>query len=150
MTTPPLIALLEGRNARVRRVPKIRPKEIVLHMQVADVMRRFIKPGWQWTHFPAGELRNPRVAQKLKAMGLAKGWPDFLMLSPAGGKLHALELKRLGEDLTEDQETFRTWCVENGAPHAVARTVDEALAVFETWGCLRIKLTAGGKIGGAA
>jgi hypothetical protein len=38
-------------------------------------------------------------------MGLQRGWPDFLLIAP-GGRLHALEIKRRGEAMTEEQEDF--------------------------------------------
>lgn len=77
----------------------------------------------------------------MKAMGLQPGWPDFVLIDPVG-VMHALELKRIGEKLTDDQEAFQAWCVEHGVPHAVARTSDDALKVLIRWGALRIKLAA--------
>ncbi len=38
-------------------------------------------------------------------MGVQRGWSDFLFTGP-GGYLHALELKRQGETMTEEQEAF--------------------------------------------
>ena len=135
---PPLLLLAKGRRVRARQAPNIRAKEISLHMAVADLLRRFARPDWRWSHFPAGEHRDVRTAYKLKCMGLQRGWPDFLLLSPDGGRLHALELKRFGEDLSDEQEAFAEWCAENAIPHAVARTVDEALGALSAWDCLKI------------
>ena len=140
MTTPPLLMIAEGRRARPRKAPVERPKEITLHMGVAKLLRDYARPGWQWTHIPGGELRDVRTAAKLRQMGTRRGWPDFLLLSPAG-LAHGLELKRLGEGLKEDQEAFAAWCAEHGAPHAVAFSIDEALAALDRWGALRLKLT---------
>lgn len=121
------------------------PKEGVLHVAVADTLRRHALPQWQWSHFPAGELRDRRTGARLKRMGLQRGWPDFILISPSpAGLLHALELKREGEDLTDDQEAFRLWCIERGVPHVTAYAVDQVLVAFDAWGCLRIR------IGGAA
>jgi hypothetical protein len=78
----------------------------------------------------------------LKRFGLHRGWPDLQLLSPIG-KFHGLELKRAGETLTEDQETFQTWCIKCGVSYAVAYTVDEALTALDEWGCLRIKIGGG-------
>ncbi|CAN2533403.1 hypothetical+protein [Methylocapsa aurea] len=139
MTIPPLLLLAEGRKPRLRRAPKVRPKELVLHMSVAKLLRDYARPEWQWTHIPSGELRDIRTASKLKQMGVRRGWPDFLLVSPRGS-LHCLELKRAGEDLTEDQEQFRAWCIVHGAPYVVAWTFDEALAALREWGVLRIDI----------
>jgi hypothetical protein len=131
--------LAQGRMPRLRKVPKLAPKEIALHMAVADFLRRFARPDWRWTHFPAGEHRDVRVAAKLKAMGLQRGWPDFVLISPAG-LFHALELKRQGEDMTEDQAAFAQWCVEKGVPHAVARSLEEAIGKLTKWGAIRVPI----------
>ena len=106
-------------------------------MAVAGLLRQHVAPGWKWGHYPAGEHRDFRTAAKLRAMGLQRGWPDIILFSPAG-RLHALELKRLGEDLTDDQEAFQRWAIARGVPHSIARTVPEVLAIFAAWGCLRI------------
>ncbi len=146
-TLPPLLALAQGRKVRPRRAPGVRPKEIELHISVAKVLRQYSRPDWQWTHIGHGEVRDIRTASKLKNMGLKRGWPDFVLVPPFG-QLHALELKRRGESLTDDQAAFQTWCLANCVPHSVCRTIDEALAVLDAWGALTITL-AGRTIGGA-
>ncbi len=139
---PPLLALAEGRRPRARRAPRVRPKEITLHLAVATLLRDYAHPEWRWSHFPAGEARDVRTGARLKAMGLQRGWPDFILVAPSG-LVHALELKRLGEDLTEEQEQLQRWFIVNGLPHSVARSMDEALAVLNHWGALRIKIAGG-------
>jgi VRR-NUC domain len=135
---PPLLALAAGKKVRPRRAPVIRPKELVLHMAVAKLLREHCLPEWQWCHIPNGELRDKRTAGKLKQMGTKPGWPDFVLIPPAG-QLHCLELKRIGETLSDDQEDFRDWCIRHGVPHVVAFTIDEVLTSFDQWGCLRIR-----------
>jgi hypothetical protein len=130
-----------GRRVRPRKASIERPKELALHMAVADVLRRFARADWRWSHFPAGEHRDVRTAAKLKAMGVQRGWPDFVLFDPAG-RLHALELKRRGENLSEDQEAFQERAISHGVPHSVSRSVDEALAVLDAWGTLRVKIGA--------
>jgi hypothetical protein len=117
--TPPLLMLAEGRKPRARRAPLIRPKEITLHMAVAKVLREHCLPTWLWTHIASGELRDIRTAAKLKAMGVRRGWPDFILVPPIG-QLHSLELKRAGEDLSDDQEAFQLHCIRHGWPQCVA------------------------------
>ena len=134
---PPLLQLIEGRRGRPRKALAATPKEIALHMAVAGVLRRFIKPDWRWSHYPAGELRHPRTAAKLKAMGTMPGWPDLMLLAP-DGRLHGLELKRRGSDLGEDQQDFQTWAAAHGVPYSVAWSMEDALAILGFWRCLRI------------
>jgi hypothetical protein len=139
MTIPPLLMLAEGRKPKARKATVIRPKELVLHMAVAKLLREHCLPLWQWTHVPNGEVRDIRTAVKLKRMGTKPGWPDFILCPPAG-QLHCLELKRIGETLSDDQEDFRDWCIRHGVPHVVAFTIDEVLTAFDQWGCLRIRI----------
>src|SRR3954468_15080373 len=88
------------------------PKEFALHCMVADMVRRWIQPGWIWTHFPAGEARPHEViggkrisitGARLQRMGLNTGFPDFQFFAITG-RCCFLELKRRGETGTEDQE----------------------------------------------
>lgn len=143
MTLPPLLMLAEGRRARPRKPTIERPKEIVLHMAVAKVLRSYARSDWQWTHIASGELRDARTAGKLKQMGLRPGWPDFVLVPPHG-QLHCLELKRGTETLSDEQQGFRAWCIRHGIPHVVANSLDEVLRAFNVWNCLTHR------IGGAA
>ena len=141
-TIPPLLMIAAGRRVRPRKPSAPRPKEIALHMSVAELLRRFARSDWRWSHFPAGEHRDVRTAAKLRAMGVQRGWPDFTLFDP-NGRLHAFELKREGETLTDDQEDFQTWCIARGVPHSVSRSVDEALMVLRAWNVLRVTVGGG-------
>jgi hypothetical protein len=136
---PPLLQIAAGRRPRLRKAARCRPKEITLHCAVATVLRDHAIPEWLWTHFLAGERRDVITGARLKRMGLQRGWPDFILISPHGS-LRFLELKRQGEALSDDQEEFRVHCIRHGIPHAVAFDVDLALAALDQWGCLRIKI----------
>jgi hypothetical protein len=135
--TPPLLLLAAGRKVRARKAPVARPKESKLQCDVAEVLRCHALPTWRWSHFPAGEKRDIITGARLKRYGLQSGWPDLILASPSG-QLHCLELKRIGETLSDAQNDFRLWCISHGVPHSVAFTFDEALAALDHWGCLRI------------
>jgi len=149
MNDLPLLMLCEGRTPRLRKARLERPLELALHLGVAKLLRNHARPEWRWSHFPAGEARDARTGARLKAMGLQRGWPDFILVSPSG-LLHALELKRIGETLSEDQEAFAAWCTANGVPHCVVRTMEEALGALDRWGVLRIRLAAAFRSNGSA
>jgi hypothetical protein len=139
---PPLVALMEGR-ARPRKAPVVHPREIVLHVAVAKLLRDHARPEWRWSHFPAGEARDLRTGARLKAMGLKRGWPDFLLIAP-NGLTHCLELKRLGESLSDDQREFEAWCAASGVPHVVAYTLDDVLSALGGWGALKVNIAFAG------
>lgn len=111
-------------------------------MATAKVLRSYGRADWQWTHIPNGEVRDKRTAGKLKQMGTRPGWPDFVLIPPTG-QLYCLELKRIGEKLTAEQDEFRLWCIRHGISHVVAFTLDEVLSAFQHWGCLTIKISEG-------
>ncbi len=134
MTTPPLLQIAEGRRARPRKPPAQRQSELRLHIDVVEILRRFGRQDWLWWHTPNGEIRDPRAAAKLKAMGVRPGVPDLLLVGP-DGLLRFLELKASGGRLSEEQETFRAFCITRGLPFVVAFSLDEALVAFKTWEC---------------
>lgn len=115
------------------------PKEIVLHIQVATVLKQYLAQGWAFTHPASGEHRDKRTAAKLKAMGTMPGWPDLILVSPTG-LFHGLELKRKGGSLSDAQKAFKMLAIEQGWPFCVADNLDAALDVLNDWGCLRTKI----------
>jgi hypothetical protein len=46
----PLLMLADGRKPRPRKAAAPRPKELALHIAVADLLRRFARPDWRWGH----------------------------------------------------------------------------------------------------
>jgi hypothetical protein len=74
-------------------------------------------------------------------MGLHRGWPDFLLVAP-GGLLHTLELKRRGETMREEQESFAAWCREQGIPFVCRDDLREAIVTLSGWGALKNGLAA--------
>jgi hypothetical protein len=141
------LSLFKGKRQRgVKPPPAL---EFKTHCMVADALRIGAMPGWQWTHFPAGEARPSFVdkkgrrvspaADRLKRMGLMPGWPDFVLVSPAG-RFFGLELKRGKAPLTDDQEAFRKWCGAHLVPYVVARSFDDAIRALAGWGAIRVRL----------
>lgn len=134
----PRLPLFTGALVTREQLPS--PKEIQLHYDVAKFLKDYSHADWRWTHFPAGEIRDEKTGAKLKRMGLKAGWPDFQIIAPSG-LYHALELKRRGEKLNDDQQAFADWCALHDVKHAVVDTYKDAVTVLNDWGCLRIKFT---------
>lgn len=119
------------------RVPAMRSRkpqtsEIALHMAAAAFIRRAWPEHLPWTHFPAGELRDARTAGKLKSMGTAPGWADFIFILP-NGQAAFLELKRKGGVLSDAQIAFRRSVVACNCGYSVARSLDEVEEVLARW-----------------
>ena len=132
--TPPLIAMMAGAAARARKERP--PVQITLHFPVAKFLRENCLPFWDWTHFPADEMRDMRTATRLIQRGFHRWWGDFILLSPRG-LAHFLMLPNPGEPLTFEQDEFRIRCIARGNPCEVCWTIDQALLAFERWECLR-------------
>jgi hypothetical protein len=139
MSEPRQLHLFKGRRQRGLRLPP--GLEFHLHVSVADVLRRWIMPGWRWTHIASGEYRTPATAARLKRMGVQPGWPDLILLGPRGLGVYFLELKRRGGKPTVEQHAFEEWCRDNGYPFAVTDDFKTATATLMEWGALRTMKT---------
>jgi hypothetical protein len=118
-----------------RRKKPVPAPEFSVHCVIADVARRWITPGWEWTHLPFGEYRPPKTAGKLKRMGVRPGWPDFLFVSPEG-RHHYLEIKREGGVKSGDQERLAQFFLTAGVPYLLSSKVDEMVATLRLWGAI--------------
>ncbi len=116
----------------MRRPAKPKTKEISLHMSTAAFIRYAWPGDLPWTHFPAGEKRDARTGAKLKAMGMAAGWPDFIFLLP-NGQAAFLELKASSGSLSDGQIEFRHKATALNCGFAVCRSLDEVEATLTRW-----------------
>jgi hypothetical protein len=144
---PGQLHLFGGKRQRGRSPS--RKLEFSLHVQVADVLRRWQTPGWRWSHFPAGEWRHPGTAARLKRMGLQVGWPDFILLAPRSfasdprpGQAHFLELKRQGATLSNYQHAFMEFATTNGYPYIWCDNFKDAIHHLKAWGAVRVSVSA--------
>jgi hypothetical protein len=86
-----------------------------------------------WWHTPSGELRDIGTAQKLKRMGVLPGLPDVFLLDR--GLLRGLELKvEQGGCVSEAQQFMHARLESAGAIIVIARGLNEALEILESWG----------------
>jgi hypothetical protein len=131
------LSLLKGPRQKGEKAPL--PSEFEMQCVVADTLRLGLSLGWRYSHFPAGELRTDETGRRLARMGLMKGWPDFVLLNPAG-RFHGLELKRGKAPLTVDQQAFQDWCVGHLVPYEVGRSVKEAIGILSGWGAIKVSL----------
>jgi hypothetical protein len=110
-----------------RKLPP--PKEILLHCQLAALLRQFANSAWRYTHLPMGEYRTPETARKLRQMGVTAGWPDFIFVGP--GAAFFLELKRAGSRLSDAQIDMRTHLIRCGARYLVTSNLDDAVSTLQ-------------------
>lgn len=110
--------------------------EAQLHKSVADYLRVALRPPTTWTTMPAGGGGRIRGAQ-LKAMGLAPGWPDIIVLHPAGHYrtlVLGIELKTAKGRLSDHQKARIEEFFGCNAKMSVARSIDEVEGMLRLWG----------------
>ena len=90
--------LFKGKRQRGCAPPS--PSEYQLHCAVADTLRRWIMPGWIYTHIASGEKRDQATAARLKGTGVVGGFPD-LMFFGIKGEVCCVELYAEGGRLSE-------------------------------------------------
>ena len=103
---------------------------------VADILKRFVMPGWRYTHLPMGELREHATAVRLRRMGVTRGWPDLMFVS-ATGEVCFMELKRRGSHLTEEQDEIATFLGNAGLRYNCVDNFQDALVTLKIWGVVR-------------
>jgi hypothetical protein len=131
---PGQLHLFRGKKQRGTRAP--RATEFALHVAIADVIRRWIEPGWRFTHLPLGELRDKITAARLKRMGTTPGWPD-LMFFRDDGRVCFLELKRKGGALSEAQAELATFLHAAGHGFEITDDFKKAIEILKGWGVVR-------------
>lgn len=143
---PGQLDLFKGKRQRGTKLPP--PLEFASHVFLADVIRRWIMPNWEWTHLPLGEERDHRVnpetgkrfsltGQRLKRMGTNPGWPDFMFVGP-NRSIFWLELKRAGSGRpSEDQSRIAGHLMACGFAYMMTTSVDDAIAEMKALGILR-------------
>ncbi len=126
-----------------------------LHAAVAKALHVLLQPPVMWTTFPAGNVPlPPQFAAKLARLGLARGWPDVLILH---GQLYGIELKRVGGQLSKTrlvrtrkgglrelagQEDVFPRLERAGMTIAVCHSVDAVLAQCAAWGLPMVRMAA--------
>jgi len=103
-----------------------------LQVQVRQYLMWCLPPSIEWTANAAGVFVSPTVANKMKAAGVRRGWPDLQFLFPDGVTRY-IELKAPKGTLSAEQREFAARC----KPHdtwACCRSLGEVEAVLRGWG----------------
>jgi hypothetical protein len=128
------LSLFKGKRQRGIKPPP--PLEFSIQVMLADMLRRWCNPAWEWTHLPLGEKRNIVTAVRLKRMGARPGWPDFIFAGP-NAKIVFLELKRKGNGLSDAQEIIANHLRDCGFEYLITDNLNEAVAWLKRLGILR-------------
>lgn len=136
-------------NRRRRAAAKPEATEFQMQCVLADLCRRWLSPGWRFTHLPMGEARDRQIdeygrsysptGQRLTRMGLTPGWPDLMFVGPKATVVW-LELKRRRGKPTKAQELVIAHLRQCGFVVCVAHSFNEAVAFLKKHGILRTEV----------
>src|SRR5690606_8531044 len=84
-------------------------------------------------HVPNGGSRHKLEAAVLKGLGVLAGVADIIIALPPTGRLAGLEVKMPQGSQSKQQVVFAERLVAAGGRYAVARSVEEAVAIVREW-----------------
>jgi hypothetical protein len=109
-----------------------------VHRSILHFLRVKLKPlGTNCTpiwHTPNAP-RNKIAGGKLKALGMAAGFPDLAFI--ANGTFYAIEVKAEGQYLRKSQKVWRDHIELAGGKFAVCKSIDDAEATLIEWGLIK-------------
>jgi hypothetical protein len=124
------------RSGKQRGIAPPTPTEFQLHCAVVDTVRRWIMPGWIYTHIASGEKRDQVTAARLKRMGVNPGFPDLVFFGPHG-EVCFIELKAGRGRLSEAQAAVRQHLEAAGHGYLVSSDYREVVEMLIGWRVLR-------------
>jgi hypothetical protein len=90
----------DDRDRRSAESGRTGETEYQLHCAAVDTIRRWILPGWIYTHIASGEKRDQATAARLNGTGVVGGFPD-LMFFDIKGEVCYVELNAEGGRMSE-------------------------------------------------
>lgn len=123
--------LLADNNKKIRRQPSY-PEQ---HLQMMCVEYLF----WQYNdilyhHSPNEAKRDLKMGDKLKKMGMRKGWPDLEIMHPSGGYYGLfIEFKSEKGSTSKEQKAILAELERQGYKVAVIKDIDEFISVVDEY-----------------
>jgi hypothetical protein len=124
------------KSRKQRGIAPPAPSEYQLHVAVADTVRRWLNPGWIFTHVASGEKRDPVTAARLKRMGVTAGFPDLVFFGPRG-QCCWIELKAKGGRLSAAQGEVASHLIAAGHGYLCSSDYRDVIETLKQWGALR-------------
>jgi hypothetical protein len=112
---------------------RLKPEEAI-HVRVVAELRR---SGVRFFHCANESKSTPAYRAKLARLGLSKGVPDLMIMTPppCGGYTHAaLELKSDKGRITPEQKEWLAFLEAHGWAVACTKGLDESLSQLISWG----------------
>jgi hypothetical protein len=125
---------------RWRQVKAWAPSELQIQIALIEHLKYRCRRDVVYFHVPNGELRDKRVAAKLKAMGALPGVADLVFVwSDGDGRVKNLylELKARKRMMSPEQLVFCDRVTDVGAYYHCVDNIDEALGILDGYGILQ-------------
>ena len=130
-----------------------RPEQ-ALQQSIVEYLQLALRPDVRWWHTPSGGWRSKVEAAIFKGIGAKAGVPDLCFAwsewsrwgingestsyDPVPvSRIAFIEVKAEGGKLSFEQRQWQMWCEARGIPHAVVRSLDEAIAFVKGLGLTR-------------
>jgi hypothetical protein len=126
--------LFRGKRQRGSAAPA--PSEYQLHCAVVDTVKRWILPGWIFSHIASGEKRDPVTAARLQRMGVTPGFPDLVFFG-AGGQVCFIELKAKAGRISDAQAAIAAHLIRAGHGYLCSSDYRDVVETLKAWGVLR-------------
>jgi|SRR5215467_10136169 len=143
------------KNLFTKRWSKVRalePQEYEIQIALVQRLKLIGRKDVLWFHVPNGEVRDKRVAAKLKAMGVMPGVADLLFFwkhywedsegSHVNLRALFLELKASKRTQSDPQRHFEDRSKFIGIHYECADTIDKAVSILTLYGILPAKQAA--------
>lgn len=91
-------------------------------------------PGVICWHVPNGGNRGAQEGKRFKELGVLAGNPDVHLLKPPYGRLHTIEVKKIGGKLSDAQRELHPLLIASGALVAVVDNLNDFKWTCWTWG----------------
>jgi hypothetical protein len=126
--------LFKSRRQRGTAPPA--PSEYQLHCAVVDTIRRWLMPGWIFTHIASGERRDVVTAARLKKMGVRPGFPDLAFFGPSG-QVAFIELKSERGRLSDAQTAVMHHLIAGGHGYHCSSSYRDVIETLKAWRVLQ-------------
>lgn len=130
------IKVKRPRKARDAAGRILEPSEHKIQVRLLDYLAYAARADIYYFAIPNQSNRHIQNAVKMKAEGVRSGIADLCFMFPQG-RVGWLEMKKPGGTLSDNQKNFRDICKALSHDWAIAKSVDEALAILTKWDALK-------------
>lgn len=118
-------------SERVVRKPRKRPEEAI-QRSIVSYLRAVLRKDHRVIAVPNAARRRAGGRAGNGVPGLAKGFPDLLIVGPLG-RSYMIECKAEKGRMSVEQNEWKAWFASGGVPYVVARSTDDVKLALAQW-----------------